>query len=62
MKSVESAPKWGKGSHPAHPNEQTAHGPRTSLLFTQTDRLPEQRSGDKSTHRLYHHYYEDLLM
>ena len=35
---------------------------RESILFAKTDRLPERRSGDLATYRLYHHYYEDLLI
>ena len=35
---------------------------RTSLVFTEHDRLPNERKGDQSVHRLYHHFYEDMLM
>lgn len=35
---------------------------RTSLVFTERDRLPHERKGDQSAHRLYHHFYEDMLM
>jgi len=35
---------------------------RASLVFSGRDRLPNERKGDLAVHRLYHHYYEDLLM
>jgi hypothetical protein len=35
---------------------------RRSFVFTDKDRLPEHGLRDGSVHRLYHHYYEDLLM
>lgn len=35
---------------------------RTSLVLTERDRLPHERKGDQSAHRLYHHFYEDMLM
>ena len=35
---------------------------RASLVFSGSDRLPTERKGDLAVHRLYHHYYEDLLM
>ncbi len=44
------------------PTDARTRSRRRSLVFERNDRLPEQRSGDKATHRLFHHYYEDLLM
>ena len=34
---------------------------RPSYVFTREDDLPARRRSDTSSHRLYHHYYEDLL-
>ena len=34
---------------------------RISCLFEANQRLPEWRLADRSAHRRYHHYYEDLL-
>lgn len=37
-------------------------GIRRSAIFRDDDPHPDKRAGDKSAHRLYAHYYEDLLM
>ena len=35
---------------------------RPSLLFSDPVRYPERMLKDTSSHRMYYHYYEDLLM
>jgi hypothetical protein len=40
----------------------TSSGIRRSAIFRDDDPHPDKRAGDKSAHRLYAHYYEDLLM
>lgn len=44
------------------PETGTQTSPRVSKLFRNDEPYPEVRSNDRSVHRLYHHYYEDLLM
>ncbi len=34
---------------------------RTSQVFRLGQKLPQERQGDTSSHRLYAHYYADLL-
>ncbi len=34
---------------------------RTSQVFRVDQKLPQERRGDTSSHRLYAHYYADLL-
>jgi hypothetical protein len=43
-------------------HKTTSSGIRRSAIFRDDDPHPDKRAGDKSAHRLYAHYYEDLLM
>jgi hypothetical protein len=60
--SIRSQPKSIATRETMQTTDAAATGRRLSLVFVRDDRLPEERTGDKASHRLFHHYYEDLLM
>ena len=41
--------------------DSNASAQRGSCIFPSGESVPDQLKRDTSVHRLYHHYYEDLL-
>ena len=48
-------------SYRANPELECSVRERPSCIFLAHERLPDQRLADTSSHRLFHHYYEDML-